>query len=50
MLNQNHEPLEHHCRTPWSLAVVLSTAIVIAAAWGLRLDAAPPQTVRLLHS
>jgi hypothetical protein len=43
MLVQNHEPLEHRCRTPWSLAAAVSAAVVIAAASGLRLDAAPAQ-------
>jgi hypothetical protein len=41
MLVQDHEPLEHHCRTPWSLATAASAAVVIAAASGLTLDAAP---------
>ena len=43
MLVQDHEPLEHRCRTLWSLAAAVSAAVVIAAASGLRLDAAPPQ-------
>ncbi|MFI5459455.1 MAG: M56 family metallopeptidase [Isosphaerales bacterium] len=41
MLVQDHEPLEHRCRTLWSLAAAMSAAIVMVVASGLRLDAAP---------
>lgn len=41
MLVQDHEPLEHRCRTPWSLAAAVWAAVMIAAAYGPRLDAAP---------
>jgi beta-lactamase regulating signal transducer with metallopeptidase domain len=40
MLVQDHEPLEHRCRTLWSLAAAVSAAIVMVVASGLKLDAA----------
>ena len=40
MLVQDHEPLEHRCRTLWSLAAAVSAAVVMVVASGLRLDAA----------
>jgi len=43
MLVQDREPLEHRCRILWSLAAAVAAAVVIAAASGLRLDAAPAQ-------
>ena len=42
MLVQDHEPLEHRCRTLWSLAAGAAAAIVMIVASGLSLDAAPP--------
>ncbi len=42
MLVQDHEPLEHRCRTLWSWAAFGSAAVVIVVAAGLRLDAAAP--------
>jgi Zn-dependent protease with chaperone function len=41
MLLQDHEPLEHQCRTLWSLAALVSAAVVLLVASGLQLDAAP---------
>ena len=41
MLVQDHEPLEHRCRTLWSLAAAVSAAVVMVVVSGLRLDAAP---------
>ena len=41
MLVQDHEPLEHRCRTIWSLGAAVSAAVVMVVASGLRLDAAP---------
>jgi beta-lactamase regulating signal transducer with metallopeptidase domain len=43
MLVQEHEPLQHHCRAVWSLAIVASAAVVMVVASGLRLDAAAPR-------
>ena len=40
MLVKDREPLEHRCRTAWSVAAAAITAAVIIAASGLRLDAA----------
>ena len=34
MLVQDHEPLEHRCRTLWSLAAAASAAVVIVFASG----------------
>ncbi|MGO9921617.1 MAG: M56 family metallopeptidase [Isosphaeraceae bacterium] len=42
MLIQDHEPLAHRCRALWSVAAAVSAAVVMVAASGLRLDAAPP--------
>ena len=42
MLVQDREPLEHRCRTAWSLAAGLIAALVIAGVSGLRLEAAVP--------
>ena len=41
MLVQDHEPLEHRCRTLWSLAAAAAAAIVMIVVSGLSLDAAP---------
>jgi beta-lactamase regulating signal transducer with metallopeptidase domain len=41
MLLQDHEPLEHQCRTLWNLAALVSAAVVLLVASCLRLDAAP---------
>ncbi|MDG3005290.1 M56 family metallopeptidase [Paludisphaera mucosa] len=41
MLIQDREPLEPRCRAAWSLAAVATSAVVVLAASGLRLDAAP---------
>ncbi|WP_165248326.1 M56 family metallopeptidase [Paludisphaera soli] len=41
MLVQDREPLETRCRAAWTLAVALAAAVVLVAASGLRLDAAP---------
>ncbi|MEJ7640003.1 MAG: hypothetical protein WKF75_19040 [Singulisphaera sp.] len=49
MLVQDHEPLEHRCRTAWSLSTASAAVAVIVVASGLRLNAArlprprPPQ-------
>jgi hypothetical protein len=42
MLVQDHEPLEHRCRTAWSLATAGAAAGLIIVASGLHLDAAAP--------
>jgi beta-lactamase regulating signal transducer with metallopeptidase domain len=42
MLVGDHEPLEHRCRTIWSLAAAVAAAVVMVVASGLRLDAAIP--------
>jgi beta-lactamase regulating signal transducer with metallopeptidase domain len=39
MLVKDREPLEHRCRTTWSLTAATTTAAVIIIASGLRLDA-----------
>ena len=39
MLVGDHEPLEHRCRTIWSLAAAVAAAVVMVVASGLRLDA-----------
>jgi beta-lactamase regulating signal transducer with metallopeptidase domain len=41
MLVQDHGPLEHRCRTLWSLAAAAVVTAVMVVAAGLRLDAAP---------
>jgi beta-lactamase regulating signal transducer with metallopeptidase domain len=41
MLVEDHQPLEHRCRTLWSLAAAASAAAVIVVVAGLRLDGAP---------
>ena len=43
MLVKDREPLEHRCRTLWSVAAASAAAVVIVAASGLRLDAAAPR-------
>ncbi len=42
MLVQNREPLEERCRAAWSVSATAVAAVVMVAASGLRLDAAPP--------
>ena len=42
MLVQDHEPLEHRCRTLWSLAAAVSAVLLLVVASGLKLDAAAP--------
>ena len=39
MIVQDREPLEDRCRPAWSLAVAATTALVVAAVSGLRLEA-----------
>ncbi len=46
MLVQDREPLEHRCRTAWSLAAGVVAVLVIAAVSGMRLDAADPAANR----
>ena len=40
MLVQEHEPLQHRCRTLWSVGAAVSVAVVMLIASGLNLDAA----------
>jgi beta-lactamase regulating signal transducer with metallopeptidase domain len=42
MLVEDHEPLEHRCRTFWSLGAAVSAAVVMVVASGFRLNAAGP--------
>ena len=46
MLVKDREPLEHRCRTAWSVAAASAAVVVIVAASGLRLDAASPQVAK----